>query len=313
MFLVPCVADIYVWCRAMHVILEEAGIFSDTIYSVSILFAGVVCGPVAVGPAANFAVVAAIVLVALLWLPYQTHEQQLECRLERRSNMLLNPRYREALATLAADGGANAQPAGSFDSPQASASSQAAGAEAGVAKTAGAEHMQDAASAEFHRMSNLGVGGKTKLCAPCFQLLQVESIEVKVGDVLEPGQAVLQLKTLTQPPKPATSEPEPEHEPEPDADETAEGSEDGTTRHLAAVKVMRTAVGKLQAAEEDFSRRSLENRVRVIFHALDSGGDGYLTQNSIVSLLVTWGIPYVLRSICLATSAPKVDPFLLRG
>ena len=37
---------IYVWCRAMHVILEEAGIFSDEIYSVSILFAGVICGPV---------------------------------------------------------------------------------------------------------------------------------------------------------------------------------------------------------------------------------------------------------------------------
>lgn len=36
----------------------------------------------------------------------------------------------------------------------------------------------------------------------------------------------------------------------------------------------------------------------MIFHALDSDGHGYLTQSSIVSLLVTWGVPYAEALHC---------------
>jgi hypothetical protein len=182
-----------------------------------------------------------------------------------------------------------------------------------AAMITGADHMQDAASVDFHHLSHLGrlAGEKTKLCAPPYQLLQVKSIDVKVGDVLEPGQAVLELTALAQEPS-STLELEPEPEPfdgmdRPDLDlgRAMPGGGTGSfrTRHQAAVAVLRTAVGKLRAPTEtagelDFKRRSLEDRVRVIFHALDSNGDGYLTQNSIVSLLVTWGVPYAEALHC---------------
>ena len=85
-------------------ILEEVGIFSENTYSVSIMFAGLICGPIALGPAANFAVISVIVLTGTLKLPYLPPDEQQEWRVEKRSNMLLNERYRNALRLLVGSG-----------------------------------------------------------------------------------------------------------------------------------------------------------------------------------------------------------------
>jgi hypothetical protein len=92
---------IYVWTRAFHVIFEEMDVFQEHTYSISILFAGMVLGPVALGPAANVAVISVISLFGLLRLPYWTIEKQEEWKLEHRSNMLLNSAFRREMRQLA--------------------------------------------------------------------------------------------------------------------------------------------------------------------------------------------------------------------
>eukprot|EP01048_Picozoa_sp_COSAG05_P006778 COSAG05_NODE_456_length_9625_cov_17.941214_5_plen_768_part_00 len=92
---------IYVWCRAMHVVFEETGTFADTRYSTSIMFAGLICGPIALGPSANYAVICVVALFGILRLPYLRPDAQVEWRMERRSNMLLNAPFSETLRALA--------------------------------------------------------------------------------------------------------------------------------------------------------------------------------------------------------------------
>jgi len=92
---------IYVWTRAFHVIFEEMDVFQEHTYSISILFAGMVLGPVALGPAANVAVISVISLFGLLRLPYWTIEKQEDWKLEHRSNMLLNSAFRREMRQLA--------------------------------------------------------------------------------------------------------------------------------------------------------------------------------------------------------------------
>ena len=54
------------------------------------------------------------------------------------------------------------------------------------------------------------------------------------------------------------------------------------------------------AVDGEVSEQSLDlqARVRVIFDALDSEGTGFLTKESITSLLVTWGVPYAEAMHC---------------
>lgn len=319
---------IYVWCRAMHVILEQAGVFSENLYSVSILFAGVICGPIAMGPAANFAVVTAIVLVALLWLPYQSHDEQMECRLERRSNMLLNPRYREALKLLVSDAenmkhvddtGADAK----VDSGDHGASGTPADT---AAAFQGVHHLQDACNPEHHNLMHST--GTVSVSAPNFASLRVVDIKVHVGDVITPAQIMIELEPLPlsgiersiHQPEPGHEhgqEPELEAESDPlqlelvSAQSGAVEDHQGTrracpsdatrrvTRHTMAVAALRSIASEL-AADSDVSlqSRDLQDRVRVIFDALDSEGTGFLTKESITSLLVTWGVPYAEAMHC---------------
>ena len=151
------VHHIYVWCRAMHVILEELGIFSENTYSVSIMFAGFICGPITVGPAGNLAVIAVIAGVGLLRLPYLPKEEQQEWRMEKRSNMLLNERYREALRMLAG------------------------GHTSGLYKLA--------ATADANQQSD----EPQTVYAPPHAGMTVTSLKVHVGSVVQPGQAIATL------------------------------------------------------------------------------------------------------------------------
>lgn len=85
----------------MHVVFEETGTFADTRYSTSIMFAGLICGPIALGPSANLAVISVVALFGILRLPYLRPDAQAEWRMERRSNMLLNAPFSETLRALA--------------------------------------------------------------------------------------------------------------------------------------------------------------------------------------------------------------------
>ena len=65
---------------------------------------------------------------------------------------------------------------------------------------------------------------------------------------------------------------------------------------MAALRNMASSL----AVDSEVSLQSLDlqARVRVIFDALDSDGTGFLTKESITSLLVTWGVPYAEAMHC---------------
>jgi hypothetical protein len=151
------VHHIYVWCRAMHVIFEQLGIFTEHRYSVSIMFAGLICGPICLGPAANIAVITVVAIVGLLRLPYKPLEEQQEWLVEKRSNMLLNERYRTALQDLA--GG----------------------------HTEGLYNLAQSSEVTLH------TGTETTLYAPLHGSMTVTSLHVELGSKVEPGQAIATL------------------------------------------------------------------------------------------------------------------------
>ena len=154
------VHHIYVWCRAMHVIFDELGIFTENRYSVSIMFAGLICGPICLGPAANVAVIAVVALVGLLRLPYKPREEQQEWRVEKRSNMLLNERYRTALRVLA--GG----------------------------HTEGLYNLEKTADASQH------IDASRTIYAPPHTGMTVTALNIQLGSQVEPGQAIATLSPV---------------------------------------------------------------------------------------------------------------------
>jgi hypothetical protein len=151
------VHHIYVWCRAMHVIFEQLGIFTEHRYSVSIMFAGLICGPICLGPAANVTVITVVAIVGLLRLPYKSRDEQQEWLVEKRSNMLLNERYRTALQELA--GG----------------------------HTEGLYNLAQSSEVTLH------TGAETTLYAPLHAGMTVTSLHVEAGSQVEPGQAIATL------------------------------------------------------------------------------------------------------------------------
>jgi hypothetical protein len=220
------VHHIYVWCRAMHVIFEQLGIFSEHRYSVSIMFAGLICGPICLGPAANIAVITVVAMVGLLKLPYKPREEQQEWLVEKRSNMLLNERYRTALQELA--GG----------------------------HTEGLYNLAQSADATQH------TGATMTMYAPLNTGMTVASLHVALGSKVEPGQAVATLSPTA--------------------------VDDNETRSASLT-------------QERSSSQSTQQRARMIFDALDDDGDGFLQQEEVVALLLSWGIPYHEALECFRT------------
>ena len=145
-------------------ILEEVGIFSENTYSVSIMFAGLICGPIALGPAANFAVISVIVLTGTLKLPYLPPDEQQEWRVEKRSNMLLNERYRNALRLLVG-----------------------AGSGSGSDPTHGVYNLARQSSVGQHLQQT------QTIYAPPAPNMQVTKLHVQEGDTLQPGEPIATL------------------------------------------------------------------------------------------------------------------------
>jgi len=90
--------SIYVWCRAFVFIFEGIGIFDEVTYTIAIMFAGFVCGPLTIGPAGNLLVMAAISIYCFCVLPYKDDPE--EAKIERRLNMFLNSRWRRHITKL---------------------------------------------------------------------------------------------------------------------------------------------------------------------------------------------------------------------
>ena len=89
---------IYVWCRAFVFIFEGIGIFEEATYTVAIMFAGFVCGPMTIGPAGNLLVMAVVSIYCFCLLPYK-HDPE-SSKIERRLNMFLNARWRHHISKL---------------------------------------------------------------------------------------------------------------------------------------------------------------------------------------------------------------------
>lgn len=97
---------IYVWCRAFVFIFEGIGIFEESTYTIAIMFAGFVCGPLTIGPAGNLLVVGVVATYCFCTLPYKENPE--EGKLERRLNMFLNGKWRHHIDKLQGVAGINA-------------------------------------------------------------------------------------------------------------------------------------------------------------------------------------------------------------
>lgn len=89
---------IYVWCRAFVFIFEGIGIFEESTYTIAIMFAGFICGPLTIGPAGNLLVVGVVASYCFCTLPFKENPE--EGKLERRLNMFLNGKWRHHIEKL---------------------------------------------------------------------------------------------------------------------------------------------------------------------------------------------------------------------
>ena len=89
---------IYVWCRAFVFIFEGIGIFEESTYTIAIMFAGFICGPLTIGPAGNLLVMGVVATYCFCTLPFKENPE--EGKLERRLNMFLNGKWRHHINKL---------------------------------------------------------------------------------------------------------------------------------------------------------------------------------------------------------------------
>lgn len=96
---------IYVWCRAFVFIFEGIGIFEESTYTIAIMFAGFICGPLTIGPAGNLLVMGVVASYCFCTLPFKENPE--EGKLERRLNMFLNGKWRHHIEKLQGVAGVN--------------------------------------------------------------------------------------------------------------------------------------------------------------------------------------------------------------
>lgn len=89
------VHHIYVWCRSCHIMLEQIGIMEEYTYTLSIMIAGLICGPHTFGTAGNLFLISAIAVFGTIYLswPGMTERTRDWWRTPREANLWLSNRF----------------------------------------------------------------------------------------------------------------------------------------------------------------------------------------------------------------------------
>jgi hypothetical protein len=278
---------IYVWCRAFVFIFEQMGIFEEITYTIAIMFAGFVCGPLTMGPAGNLVVMGSISVYNFLLLPYRgTFDEDGNpivtpdsYRIERRMNMFLNSKWRHHIDKL--------------ESRLSAAKSQ---------RSQFVSASQGSNPADFIR-------NEATVTAP--STLKISKLTEFIDDPDKPGEYLCRVKEPLS--RDATTgkalqEPEGAFQPVTDAQkrliegqkDEIDGIEGETRRRMfksgAVVKTINCQVGDVVdpcepvlSIEQSVRRAEMPN-CNTIFDAIDYNRNGSLEVEELVDVLVSWGL-----------------------